>query len=231
MDWLIIGLYRFPHAAGIALAAMLSLMPLPATAAEGDRPVIDEGAADPGFAHARSAIIAALRLGDFDAVAAYAVEDIQLDFGGGSGRDEFNNRLRTGTGNGQTGEEYRAALEEALMFGGRFTEPGVFEAPFSFTEPLPEDLDAYDAYFVLGGEVPVRRAPSEDSELLGTVSFELVRYDETGEGNEAYIPIRSEDGSIAGFVASEHLKNPLDYRAIFEQRNEQWMLTAFIAGD
>lgn len=218
---------------GVALIAVLGsvLASQPALAAEGDRPVVDEGSADPAFADLRAEIIAALRIGDIEAVAGHADEDIHLDFGGGSGRDEFARRLREGTGDGSGGESYRAALEEALMFGGRFTGPGVFEAPYTFTEPLPIDLDAYDAYFVLGGDVPVYRAPSGNSDIIGTVSFELVRYDETRTGNEAFLPVRSDDGRLEGFVAAEHLKSPLDYRAVFEQRADRWVLTAFIAGD
>jgi len=231
MDRLTFGSRGFLRGAALAFMVATVPMAIPAYAAEGDRPVVDEGAADANFAVARAAIVAALRLGDTDAVATYADEAILLDFGGGSGRDGFANRLKSGVKNGLTGDEYRAALEEALMFGGRFTAPDIFEAPFTFTEPLPEDLDAFDANFVLGSDVPVHAAPSENSEIVGTVSFELVRYNETAEGNDAFMPIRSDDGRVSGFVAVEHLKSPLDHRAIFEKKDGRWVMTAFVAGD
>lgn len=231
MDLFEFGSRGFLRGAAMALiAAMVSLAPT-AHAAEGDRPVVDEGMDNAAFADARAAIIAALRLGDMEAVAAYADEDILLDFGGGAGRDAFRSRLETGEENGLTGEEYRAALEEALMFGGRFTGADMFVAPFTFTEPLPDDLDAFDASFVLGGDVPVRAAPSETAKIVGTVSFELVHYDETAKGNDAFMPVRSDDGRVSGFVAIEHLKSPLDHRATFEKKDGNWIMTAFVAGD
>jgi hypothetical protein len=36
---------------------------------------------------------------------------------------------------------------------------------------------------------------------------------------------------VRGFVASQFVRRPIDYRAIFHKTNGQWRLSAFVAGD
>lgn len=203
-------------------------------AAENDRPVVDEAGKNPTFIDFRSEILAAFRLGDIDTIVNSASEDILLDFGGGSGKDEFKNRLTSTTQMEKTlteGERYQSDLEEALLFGGRFTSSDVFEAPSSWSEPLPQNVDPFDLYFVLGSDIPVFSEPDANSTKNGTVSFELMMLNGTGGAGTLFLPVASEDGRVSGFVDASYLKSPLDYRAIFKMTAEGWKLTAFVAGD
>jgi hypothetical protein len=39
------------------------------------------------------------------------------------------------------------------------------------------------------------------------------------------------DGGGVGYVASEYVRSPIDYRAIFRFENRQWRLVTLLAGD
>ena len=42
--------------------------------------------------------------------------------------------------------------------------------------------------------------------------------------------VTAADGT-KGFVKSDQLRSPVDYRAVFQPRKTGWKMTAFIAGD
>ena len=51
-----------------------------------------------------------------------------------------------------------------------------------------------------------------------------------GSGRHAWMPVQLADGRT-GWVASEFIRSPVDYRAIFARRAGRWLLEALIAGD
>ena len=85
----------------------------------------DHAGKDPSFLKYRTALIAALRSGEIDAVVAAAAPNIFLDFGGGKGRVLFRKNLMGdkathGPGFKKHAADYRRSLWRLLRLGGGF---------------------------------------------------------------------------------------------------------------
>lgn len=102
--------------------------------------------------------------------------------------------------------------------------------------------DPFSDIHIIGTNVNVRSQPSAESETIGTLTHELVKFDSAGfeqlteqqrnlsQTFDGWMPIITPEGK-RGFVSSRYAYFPAGYRARFEQRQGQWKMTIFIAGD
>ena len=96
--------------------------------------------------------------------------------------------------------------------------------------------------YIVGTEVNVRSQPDLNSEVVAVLSNEVVQHDPQGgerlspqdwkkvETWDGWRPVVTPEG-IRGFVSSRYAYLPAGYRARFEQRQGQWTMVSFIAGD
>ena len=151
--------------------------------------------------------------------------DVQLDYGGGSGRAELARRLAT--------PEYRLweEIEDALALGCGLSvsADGARYAswPWYFSKDLIP-LDPFEAMIVTGGDVPLRQAPSADAAQIGTLSWDYVRLQAYSDAQ--FLPVTTRSG-VEGFVDSSRLRSLVDYRVIANESGGKWTITAIIAGD
>lgn len=102
--------------------------------------------------------------------------------------------------------------------------------------------DPYMDVHILGENVNVRAEPQENSPVIETLSNELVQADSSGydrlteqqreaiETSDGWRPIITPSGK-RGYVSSRYAYLPVGYRARFENKDGQWKMTIFIAGD
>jgi hypothetical protein len=102
--------------------------------------------------------------------------------------------------------------------------------------------DPFSDIYVVGTDVNVRSQPNTTSAVVAVLSNEIVQHDpqrgarlsrqdwEAIETWDGWRPIITPEG-IRGFVSSRYAYLPVGYRARFEQRQGQWIMTSFIAGD
>jgi hypothetical protein len=77
--------------------------------------------------------------------------------------------------------------------------------------------------------------PSSTAPILGRVSFEVVQRARktprplTPAERAIWEPVQF--GNEVGYVASQFLRSPVGYRAVFVRRGQRWTMTTPIAGD
>ena len=234
--------YRNPLPGGwMAIAMTLAILAFSASgavAAGRTAMPVDEGANDPSFAQYRAKLLEAVIARDVDGVIAGTSTDVQLSFGGHAGHEDLRGFLTLSEADladeykheaASRREGYWDGLEEVLRMGGRFTRPGVFEAPYTWTVKLGDDDDAFTTRFVIGSDVALRSRPSRFGDVVATLDHTIVTALEGGEGT-AFVEVKVPDG-VTGFVERSRLRSAVDYRAIFEKRGGKWQLVTFVAGD
>ena len=182
-------------------------------------PPSDECAKVPGFAAFRVTLFAAVAKRDAAALAGLANPAVNLDFGGGSGPDELRKRL-----------ESTPALwgELAALEGlGCAEDGGVVTLPWIFSR-MPDPLDPYTALLVTGKGVPLRAKPATDAKELAKLDWTLVEATKT-PGAGAFREVNS--GKLRGYVETARLRSVIGYRLIADRQNDEWKVTAFVAGD
>lgn len=200
---------------------------------------VDEAPKDASLLQFRNQLLDAVARRDVGFVVKQVTVDIQLSFGGHSGRKRLRRALENGPVDYVTSEiEHRAvskregywdALEQALHMGGQFTHPDVFEAPYTWTFKLPKKSDPFTTYFVTTKNAPLRNRPSKFGTITDTLSYDVVSVIAGENGTRFREIVLASDQQ--GFVHEDNLRSRLDYRVIMKKTNGKWLITAFIAGD
>ena len=193
---------------------------------------VDEAARDAGFFVFRARLLEAVVRHDTAAVLDAVDPNIKIGFGGKDGIAAFREKWKL-----QDGHESPlwAELGAVLALGGSFRSPDSFAAPYVFSR-WPEAFDAFEHVAVLGTDVRVRSAPSLDSKILASLSFDIVRLSQAGRSRltpeqlEAWSAVELKGGRT-GYVASRYVRSSVGYRALFNKVNGRWRMTAFVAGD
>ena len=193
------------------------------------RPV-DEASQQADFFTFRAHLQAAIARHDAVAVLSVVNVNIRNTFGGENGREAFERRWRLERPDTELWEK----LGSVLALGGTFETNGTFVAPYTFSR-WPGNVDAFDHVAIIGSRVRVHAAPLQDSGTLGLLSFAVVPVPRearlpTADQARQWTAVRLLDSRI-GYVASQYVRSPIDYRAIFARVGDGWQLAAFIAGD
>jgi len=183
---------------------------------------VDQAATQPDFFTFRARLQAAIARRDEAAVVAAADPAIRTSFGDDDGIATLRAKLR------DPQDSVWADLATALALGGAFQSPDSFTAPYVFAA-WPERFDSFECSAVIGERVRVRASAKPDSAVIATVSYDIVQV-LPDQQDAAATPVRLPSG-VRGFVASQFVRSPIDYRAIFQRTNGQWRLRAFVAGD
>jgi hypothetical protein len=170
----------------------------------------------------RQTLAAAIEARDADAVAALAAEDVKLDFGGGSGREELRTRLRA--------EDSRLweELEELMALGCSANKHGGMTIPWYFDQTI-RGVDPLAGMIVTDEKVPVLATPEEDAEIVTTLSWDVVTISALNPENP-YQRVETRDGQ-KGYIATDKLRSLIDYRLLAVSRNNNWRIVSLVAGD
>lgn len=66
-------------------------------------------------------------------------------------------------------------------------------------------------------------------ETLAAVSFTVLKRRDD-QAPEAWTPVIAPDGR-AGYISSQHVRSPIDYRAFFTKKDGRWRMVMLLAGD
>jgi hypothetical protein len=83
---------------------------------------------------------------------------------------------------------------------------------------------------VIGTDVRVRSQPNADAPVIATMSFAILQVARPDVEVNGWTAVRVE-GNRTGYVASQFVRSPIDYRAIFRYEGRQWKLVTLVAGD
>ncbi len=191
---------------------------------------VDEAAKDPSFFVFRAKLLKIVQQRDSASLYQLLSADVKNSFGGNGGVAEFKQMWNPERANSKLWSE----LLLVLSLGGRFDGQGVFMAPYTFSN-FPDAFDAFEHAAIIEANVRVRKSPGIKSEILQTLSFDIVKVADwapikkPGDQFE-WITVTLADGQ-RGYAAKDYIRSPIDYRAIFNKVDGRWVITAFIAGD
>ena len=126
----------------------------------------------------------------------------------------------------------------AVLSPGCAMDNGEAVFPYVFSM-FPDDFDATEYCVLTGTGINVREKPDSKSNVLASLDYEVVkRLNEMGSSatekiNGETFPwekIMTSDG-VTGYVYGKYLASPLGLRAVFTEKNKQWYLRVFTAGD
>ena len=123
----------------------------------------------------------------------------------------------------------RDDLAELTTLGCGVNAEGGITIPWVAAQPLT-DVDTNMAMLVTGEAVPLRQTASADARQLGAVSWDFVTLSGGLQPNAAFQQVRTGDEKT-GYIASDKLRSPLDYRVIASSRDGKWSFTSLVAGD
>lgn len=183
----------------------------------------DECGTLPGARAFREKLAAAVLARDADAIAAMAIPNVRLGFGGDDGRARLLQKLKQSDG------ALMSELEQLLPLGCASTDGGGLTVPWYFAQTFG-DIDSYSGMLVLGTEVPLRVAANAGAAARQRLSWDVVSLQGGLKPEAAFQQVRTADGQ-SGYVATGQLRSLLDYRLLAIRQGEQWKITALLAGD
>lgn len=186
-------------------------------------PPVDKCAVAPGFAAFREELLGVIARRDVKQLLALSDENIMLSFGGHFGHEAMRKMWQLDRPAAST---IWAELGEALSLGCALTDGGAV-AP-SMAHNFPADFDVFEVMIAVK-PAALRAAPSDSARAIGTLDWDLLTI-EDWDPDRRWTKVRLQDGRT-GFVRTDAVRSPIDYRAIFERKGGKWRMTAFVAGD
>lgn len=163
---------------------------------------------------------------DIDALLALAADDVHLDFGGGSGKDELRARL---DGTNDAYGDLWFELASVMSLGCARHEPESMTMPWYFEQDFG-NRDAFSTMLVIQYSAKLRASPDYDAEPIRSLNWDVVEvpgdFDSEASFTEVVLPDQSR-----GYVETTALRSLIDYRLLAERTDQGWKIVAFIAGD
>lgn len=206
----------------LAIAAALAASAPAATPAQ--LPPVDRCRDDAAFSQFRSALEDAVTRKDPAALRRLASDDIRSNFGGDGSWDEF---ASTWALNDPQKSALWQEMQQVLVLGCAKTGdngrvfPGLFE-------DMGDEADPFELLVARPGAA-LRSAPDKNAPVVTRLEWTSTIQLESpapGEWVKVQVP-----GGASGWVETDLLISPLDYRLVGEIRDGHWRITAFIAGD
>lgn len=204
---------------------LTALLLLASPAADRPRlPPVDQCAARPGFEAFRKELLGVIARKDVKGLLALTDHKVMLSFGGEAGHAEMRTmwELDKPATSGIWTE-----LAEALRLGCAFAD-GVAIAP-AMMSTLPNEFDAFETAVVVK-PVTLRKAPDAKAQPIELLNWDVLSVDEGIDELGGWTKVKLKDGRT-GFVRSDAIRSPIDYRALFRRVEGKWRLTALVAGD
>jgi hypothetical protein len=192
---------------------------------------VDESAKDPTLVRFLSSLRKTVYRQNSKELMSRVAPDVRVSFGGDNGSTVFQKRWQPERYDSPVWRE----LAQVLELGGTFQKGSPtpqFWMPYVYSR-FPQNLDAFEYGAIVGRGIPLRQRPSPHGKVLRTLDYNLVRMpvvDEASEIDKRWSHVRLVGGG-AGYVRSDEVRSPVDFRMSLAKRNGRWMITAFVAGD
>jgi hypothetical protein len=119
-------------------------------------------------------------------------------------------------------------FDKILPLGCGTQEKGI-AFPYIFTVDIGDVSGTFEEVLITGEDVNLRASGSTNAASKGKLSWEIVKVKD-GIVVGGWTPVTTADGKT-GFIKSNYLRSPIDYRAGFEKQGGKWVMNFFIAGD
>lgn len=187
-------------------------------------PPIDQCGSDASFQRFRSELARAVQRRDRAALLRLVDDDVQIDFGGGSGRKAFVAAWKLDKpGQSRLWNELRTLLQLGCVKGeGGYLMPSLFEQ-------VGDDMDSLETYVAVVPGAPLRSAPRADAPVVATLYWDVLKLEEVSDDQQwSFV---STKGGRRGYVRLDQIRNPLDSRLLVVKTRGEWRIKALVAGD
>ncbi|MBI2425933.1 MAG: SH3 domain-containing protein [Candidatus Hydrogenedentes bacterium] len=191
---------------------------------------------DPALQSAIEALKSAVKSRDMESLLKIVHPEVKVDFGGAGGLEDF--RKAWALDQNPLDSPLWKALDQVLAFEGA-TEGDYYIFPYFFAL-WPDEFDGYEFAIVSGAKVNIRRSPDTTAGVIRQASYEIVRMEESPEGEQPESTIGDEthpwrkvglSSGETGYVWGKFLRSPLDFRLGLRNFAGVWKLAFFLAGD
>lgn len=193
---------------------------------------VDEAAKDPSFFIFRARLIQAVSAKDTEFLISVLAPDVLNSFGGNGGIAEFREMWNPEDPKSEVWSEFA----EILSMGGKVDNEGGergFSAPY-FSACFPNELDAIENAAIIGENVRLRKEPSANAEVVGSLSWDIVQVgtdSHIGDPEVEWIKVTTLDGKKTGYVSNKYVRSSIGLRAGFSYRSGRWLITSLVGGD
>ena len=206
------------------LAHVLMIAAAMAASSPARLPPVDRCAGEADFAQFRSAIEDAVTRKDAAALRKLAASNIQSNFGGEGSWSEF---ASTWALNEPQTSKLWDKMQEVMALGCAKTEDGGRVFPGLFDD-VSEDVDVFELLVARPGAVLRASADKQAPAIMRLDWTSTLQIESPAPENWVKVQVPSGE---TGWVETDLLISPLDYRLVSEKRDGRWQITAFIAGD
>ena len=189
-------------------------------------PPIDQCSGDPTFVEFREKLVGAIALKD--AKSLRPLVDLEIKYSlGPEGDDGWSGFVRSWNLDRPAGSELWQELSEVLNLGcGDYN--GVKFMPANLTNF--GELDAsFPPYWAVENGAAFRSQPDDTAPVVMMLDNHLL-FELDGGAPDGWLYGRLSYGQ-SGYVRLSSVRSAMDYRATFELRDGQWVMTSFLAGD
>ncbi|MBK8704061.1 MAG: SH3 domain-containing protein [Saprospiraceae bacterium] len=213
-------------------------MPTQQIIEEGKLYPVDQAPLDTGFYVFRELLRQTVAHKDVIGLMKVVDPQIKCGFGGDDGAAAFVRQWQIDTPAKTPNSALWAVLEDILAGGGTFdASKNVFTAPYVFAT-FPDQYDGTSFGALTGSGVRLRAEPNLTSEIVKTISYDIVEILETSEAPDTlagraypWYKVKMADEKT-GYVFGQFLGLPIGYRVAFERRGpQQWKMVMLVAGD
>jgi len=168
----------------------------------------------------------------------YVSNDIKVGFDSDNGLQAFISTWNLDSPDKIPHSELWPTLRILLDLGGQFTSKGdYFEAPY-VGPCFPAVADPLIMGAVVGAGVRMRAGPGLNTQVLRTISYDLVEIIETTPVEETisgetypWVKVKLADGT-EGFLFGKFVRSPAGWRAGFQRGEDQeWKMVMLLGGD
>ncbi len=188
---------------------------------------VDESRKDRSLVKFKNDVLKAIDKKDTSFIISVLDTNILNSFGGNGGIQELRQMWQIENPNSSLWVE----LKKVFSMGGTFfgVHNHMFVLPYIFGN-WPEDYDPFGYVAVIKKNIYLRDSPTVKSKVIKKLSYDILEILESGVEKGKWSKVMTAD-SLAGYVYSDFVRSPLDYRAILKKENGKWKIISFVSGD
>lgn len=194
---------------------------------------IDQGITDPSFKAFREKLRAAIKSRDNKFILNSLAPNVLVSYGGCEGVKCFTQFWELN----EPDSKLWNTLSNVLSLGGSFEtyeSEKYFCAPYVFSE-FPDRvygeklMGVHEYAAIIGQNVNVRLRPSLNAPIINSLDYDIIKLDQRPNNSSGnWFKILA---PTPGYVSSQFIRNPFDYRACFKKVNGKWLMNTLVAGD
>jgi hypothetical protein len=194
---------------------------------------VDEGAADATWPRFKARLIEALARRDQQFLLDIVDRKVR-NTSGVEGPAEFKKLWEPQSGDSPLWTELPKLLFLGSVFVKRDAKTSELCAPYVYYK-WPDNPGSNATGAIIAKETLLKAEPAANSATLMALSYDLVNVvdwevaDVSKESPQKWVKLKA--GAREGFVAEEHVRSPLEYRACFVNSGNRWRLIELEAGD